>query len=98
MLVHSSTMAAAVEGMSFFTPLMTFDPKTASAIMAGLLLSDLLLPESAAKPGVKLDQPYALFHSNSFPGGGWRCAYSGESVGPMSLLIGKLGGYGTVRF
>lgn len=91
-VMHSAAAAAAIRGMSFFKPLLAFHPPQASAVMAGLMLQDLINPDSAANPAVPLEYPFQLFEENAFHGGGWRCAYSMSGrAGTSGYMLGKLG-------
>ena len=73
--------------MTAFKPLQAFYPPLASALMAGLLLHDLMVPPTTDEAG----GPYSLFHTNSFHGGSWRCAYEMDSLLTAGYLLGRLG-------
>ena len=70
--------------------MVTFDPETASALMAALLLWDLSNEESAAQPTNTGKHPMTLFCENAVHGGSWGCAYSTESISVASFLLGKV--------
>ena len=91
-VMRSATIAAAINGMSFFEPCAAFDPKTASAVMTILMLWDLVSPESYAQPTNKLSNPYDLFMQNAFHGGGWRCAYNSNALGMIGYAVGRAAG------
>jgi hypothetical protein len=65
-----------------------FEPATASALMAALLVHDLRNPEAAANPGVALDHPLQLLNDAACHGGLWRMPYAARSALPMAALIG----------
>jgi hypothetical protein len=67
-----------------------FEPATASALMAALLVHDLRNPEAAADPGVALGHPLQLLNDAACHGGLWRMPYAARSALPMAALIGML--------
>ncbi|GMI17650.1 hypothetical protein TrLO_g13873 [Triparma laevis f. longispina] len=88
-MVGYATIAAALEGMQSFPPLVAFDPDTASDMMAAILLWDLTSSTSAALPSNKDAHPTLLLIQNACHGGMWRCAYDMESVNTPSFLFGR---------
>jgi len=94
-VVHSTTAAAGLEGMTAFRPIQAFDQAFVSGVMAALLLFDLISEDTTANPttvaGAALPNPHALAIQNSFHGGGPRCAFGVNSVGASSYLLGRLG-------
>jgi hypothetical protein len=89
---HNKQAAAGLEGFAAFKPMMAFDSQTVSPVMAALILYDLQCPTSASQPTVSLANPWQLFESCAWHGGGWRCAYNIDSIGKPSYLLGVLGG------
>jgi len=89
-MVSHSTIAAALEGMQAFEPMVAFDAPTASGLMAGLMLWDLGSKESDANPGKALEHPMCLLASNAVHGGMWRTAYTVDSIGACAFLYGKV--------
>mmetsp|Transcript_15364 Transcript_15364/g.46312 ORF Transcript_15364/g.46312 Transcript_15364/m.46312 type:complete len:520 (-) Transcript_15364:4246-5805(-) len=87
---NHATMANLLNGMQAFEPLVVLQQDTASHFMTVLLIHDLssATPASPAKPGVQLEHPFDLYTHNAFHGGTWRCAYSGNSVGAASIVLG----------
>ena len=88
-MVGYATIAAALEGMQSFPPLVAFDPDTASDMMAAILLWDLTSSTSAALPSNKDTHPTLLLVQNACHGGMWRCAYDMETVNTPSFLFGR---------
>lgn len=76
----------AYQGMGNFKPLEVFQQETSNAVMGGLLLNDIMNPNSAANPNKKLTNPLNLFTETAFHGGAWRCAYNYGSVGVLSVV------------
>ncbi|GMI02819.1 hypothetical protein TrRE_jg11392 [Triparma retinervis] len=89
-MVAYSTIAAALEGMQSFEPLVAYDPQTASDMMAAILLWDLSDKSSAANPKNKDAHPFNLLVENACHGGMWRCAYTTDSIGKWSFIYGKM--------
>jgi len=65
-----------------------FEPDTASALMAALLVHDLRYPQAIANPQVPLAHPLLLFAEAAHHGGLWRMPYAGRSALPVAALIG----------
>jgi len=68
-----------------------FEPATAAALMAALLVHDLRHPQAPANPDVALGQPLDLLSDAACHGGLWRMPYAARSALPMAALIGYLG-------
>eukprot|EP00035_Acanthoeca_spectabilis_P038059 m.49751 g.49751 ORF g.49751 m.49751 type:complete len:541 (+) comp8979_c0_seq1:2527-4149(+) len=90
-VMHSKTVAAAIEGSSYFDPNMAFNPETASSVLTWLMMYDLTNPTSPSNPDVDLEHPFCLFWHAAFHGGGWNCAYSAQSLGMPAYVLGRLG-------
>ncbi len=67
-----------------------FEPSTAAALMAALLVHDLRHPQAAANPGVELAHPLQLLADAACHGGLWRMPYAARSALPMAALLGLL--------
>ena len=91
-VTHNKQAAAGLEGLQAFKPMLAFDSQTVSPIMTALVLYDLNCSTSAAQPSVELGNPWELFETCAWHGGGWRCAYNVDSIGKPSYLLGVLGG------
>ena len=89
-MVAYATIAAALEGMQSFQPLVAFDPETASSMMAAILLWDLNDASSKANPANKDAHPMDLLLENACHGGIWGCAYTMDTIGTASFLAGKM--------
>eukprot|EP00038_Savillea_parva_P005036 m.146394 g.146394 ORF g.146394 m.146394 type:complete len:519 (+) comp11644_c0_seq12:32-1588(+) len=90
-VMHSKTVAAAVEGYAWFEPNVIFDPETAASVLTWLMLYDIVKPESPSNPSVHIEHPYCLFWHAAFHGGSWNCPFSTESIAMPAYIIGKLG-------
>lgn len=84
-VTHNSTMARVLDGMAYFPPCEAFDPDTATALLFGILVSDVV----GSKP-TPLPSPFHVFTRKSFHGGGWRTPYNMESCGKTTYLLGLL--------
>jgi hypothetical protein len=69
-----------------------FEPSTAAALMAALLVHDLRHPDAAANPNVELAHPLQLLSEAACHGGLWRMPYAARSALPMAALLGLVGG------
>jgi len=64
--------------------------ETSNAVMAALLLHDIVDLKSVAYPAHKLSNPFELFAIGGFHGGIWRTAYTMNSLGAPSFLWGLI--------
>ncbi|GAB4483736.1 MAG: hypothetical protein OHK0044_33120 [Burkholderiaceae bacterium] len=69
-----------------------FEPSTAAALMAALLVHDLRHPQAAANPNVALAHPLQLLAEAACHGGLWRMPYAARSALPAAAIIGLLRG------
>jgi hypothetical protein len=69
-----------------------FEPATANAVMAALLIHDLRADDGAANPTVALDHPLQLFMDAAVHGGMWRTGYQLRSVIEIAAIRGLLSG------
>jgi hypothetical protein len=67
-----------------------FDPPTASALMAVLLVHDLRRPDAAANPQTPLDTPVELFWQGALHGGLWRGPFATRSVLGAAVVLGMV--------
>jgi hypothetical protein len=68
-----------------------FEPATAAALMAALLVHDLRHPEAAANPALPLAHPLELLAGAAAHGGLWRMPYAARSALPAAALLGMIG-------
>ena len=69
-----------------------FEPATAAALMAALLVHDLRHPSAIANPDVPLDHPLQLVTDAAFHGGLWRMPFAPRSALPVAAVLGMLQG------
>ncbi len=69
-----------------------FEPATAAALMAALLVHDIRNPAAVANPDVPLDHPLQAVADAAFHGGLWRMPYAPRSALPVAALLGMLHG------
>ena len=69
-----------------------FQPDTANAIMAALMVHDLRYEDVAGNPATQLDHPLALFIVKAVHGGLWRTGLQLRSVLEIAALRGFLSG------
>ena len=86
-VVSNVTFAWAYGGMPYFKPYEISHPDLSKAVMLALLVSDIRDPKSVANPKTELDNPNQLFQYGSFNGGAWRCAYTVDSIGEVSVFV-----------
>jgi hypothetical protein len=86
-VVKNKMLAAAYRGAPAYG-LEIFEPETARALTAALLVHDLRNPSAAARPDAQLSHPYDLFVDGALHGGMWRLGYEARSVLPLALLKG----------
>lgn len=87
-MINHKSIANALEGMQSFPPLLTFEPRTTSTLMASLMLYDLNFDCSSANPATDISHPMCLFNENSVHGGLWRCPFSLDSIQVSSYFTG----------
>ncbi len=69
-----------------------FEPATAAALMAALLVHDLRHPSAIVNPDVPLDHPLQLVTHAAFHGGLWRMPFAPRSALPVAAILGLLRG------
>lgn len=92
-LTHSVTknrLLAAVYGSAHRFGATAFEPATAAALMAALLVHDLRHPAAVGHPDVALGHPLQLVSDGAFHGGLWRMPYAPRSALPAAAAIGML--------
>ena len=89
--VTKNRLLAAVYGSAHRFGAMAFEPATAAALMAVLLVHDLRHPAAIGNPGIALDHPLQLVTDAAFHGGLWRMPFAPRSALPAAALIGMLG-------
>jgi len=87
-VMHVRMVAAAVNGMKLFPPLVAYEPGTAKSIMGLLLIYDLSSKDTDANPAKPLRNPMDIFRSLAVHGGLWRAPYSMDSTGTTAALLG----------
>jgi hypothetical protein len=69
-----------------------FEPATAAALMAAVLVHDLRHTRAVANPDVPLDHPLQLMTDAAFHGGLWRMPYAARAALPVAAVMGLLRG------
>ncbi len=88
-VTHNRWLAAAYRAAHRFGA-EAFEPLTASALMAALLVHDLRHDEAAANPAVPLAHPLHLLSAAACHGGLWRMPFGARSALPMAAMAGML--------
>jgi hypothetical protein len=88
-MVRYATIAAVLEGMQTFEPILSFDVAPTSSLMTAILLFQISEETSVCRPVNKVLHPVQVLWDGSVHGGSWRCPYSTESAGTLSFLLGK---------
>jgi hypothetical protein len=89
-VIHNKNFAWAYGGMPYFG-YEIFKQETCSAVLTGVLVNDLLNPDSPKNPKNKekygIKNPLELFSTESLHGGLWRSPYKMDSIGKVSAMI-----------
>lgn len=89
-VLHNKTFGWVYGGMPYFK-YEIFKQDTTNAVMAAMLMHDLLNPESPKNPAnrskFKMDNTIELFSTQAVHGGLWRSPYKLDSIGEISALI-----------
>jgi hypothetical protein len=88
-VLKNKLIAAAYRAAYRFGAL-AFEPATAAALMAALLVHDLRHADAPANPNVPLAHPLQLLNDAACHGGLWRMPYSARSALPVAAAIGML--------
>src|SRR5690242_2898250 len=83
-VLSNKQFAAAYVGLYIFKPMEVMYQETSNAVMAALLIHDIVDTKSVAYPAYKLSNPFELFSIGGFHGGNWRTAYTMNSLGAPS--------------
>lgn len=86
-VTSNRVLAAAYAGAHRFD-VEVFEPDTANALMAALLVRDLRDPAAAGEPATSLAHPVELFVESAVHGGLWRNAFQPRSVLPLAAVLG----------
>ena len=84
---NAGTIAAFLDGAGHFAPNVVLDAETVAAVMAGLLVHDLMNPAFASRPK---DHPWAPATRQAFHGGSFRMGVKPAAMGAFQLAAGKL--------
>ena len=89
-VIHNKTFAWAYGGMPYFK-YEVFKQETTNAVMAAMLMHDILNAETPKNPANKakfgIDNSLELFRTQAVHGGLWRSPYKVDSLGEVSALI-----------
>jgi hypothetical protein len=86
-VTSNRVLAAAYAGAHRFG-VEVFEPDTANALMAALLVRDLRDPAAGGAPTSALGHPAELFVESAAHGGLWRNAFQPRSVLPLAAVLG----------
>jgi hypothetical protein len=94
---HNTQAAAALEGLPYFAPLVTFDVQPCSSLLTAILLGQLssfCSDSSTAAETTTLgppppSHPLAMFWDGSVHGGSWRCPYKIDSLATLTYILGR---------
>eukprot|EP00934_Nitzschia_sp_Nitz4_P008744 Nitzschia sp. Nitz4//scaffold97_size77645//15164//17289//NITZ4_005512-RA/size77645-processed-gene-0.51-mRNA-1//-1//CDS//3329560638//8734//frame0 len=90
-MIRHDEIAAALEGMHHFEPMLAFDVGPASTLMAAILCSQI---QFMNRPLPDLDEnPYTMFWEGAVHGGVWTCPYTMESISTINWALGRTGYY-----
>jgi len=86
-VVAYKSIAAVLEGMHHFEPMLAFDVGPASTLMASIMLSQI---QVVNRPVPDLDEnPFTLFWEGAAHGGMWTCPYTLESISIVNWILGR---------
>jgi hypothetical protein len=88
-VLKNRMMAAAYRSAGMFG-VEAFEPDTASAQMAALLVHHLRHPQAVASPATALSHPLLLLADAANHGGLWRMPFTARSALPVAALVGSL--------
>ena len=89
-VMHSPEAAAAVEGIQYIPPLLTFDVQPSSSLMTAIVLHQLHENNVNDESNRQEQHPLELFWDGAVHGGGWRCPYSYDSILVWTYMLGKM--------
>ena len=80
-------VAAALEGLHYFEPMLAFDKEPASTLLSAILISQM---QTINRPLPDMEEnPFTIFWDGSVHGGIWTCPYSLESISTINWVLGK---------
>eukprot|EP00538_Stauroneis_constricta_P011259 CAMPEP_0119547382 /NCGR_PEP_ID=MMETSP1352-20130426/1513_1 /TAXON_ID=265584 /ORGANISM="Stauroneis constricta, Strain CCMP1120" /LENGTH=633 /DNA_ID=CAMNT_0007592291 /DNA_START=83 /DNA_END=1982 /DNA_ORIENTATION=+ len=80
-------VAAALEGIHYFEPLIALPTASASTLMAAVMLSQI---QFMNRPLPDMDEnPFTIFWDGAVHGGVWTCPYTLESISTINWVLGK---------
>lgn len=86
-MVGNNSVAATLEGMHAFEPMLAFDVGPSSTLMASILVSQI---QFMNRPLPDLEEnPFTMFWEGSVHGGVWTCPYTLESISTINWVLGK---------
>jgi len=89
-MIKVATIRASLAGAPYFGS-HSYEPATASAVMALLLVAHVRDPKSAhASPAMPLQNPTEAFALDGFTGGLWRAPYTSQSTGAATVILGYI--------
>jgi len=95
-VIHNKTFAWAYGGMPYFKPFEIFKQETTNAVMASLLLYNVVFNDGPKCPANRkkfgIDNSIELFKTQGVHGGLWRSGYQIDSIGETSALVYFMGG------
>ena len=88
-VMHSPTIAKAMEMMHNFEPNRVQQPATVEGFLTALLCADVFNEETdaARKRRTKKELPLTIFQDQAWHGGGWRCAFTADSIAVSLVLL-----------
>merc|ERR1712226_521866 len=86
-VVGYASVAAVLEGMHHFEPMLAFDVGPASTLMAAILMSQVQIINRPL-PDME-ENPFTLFWDGSVHSGVWTCPYTLESISSINYMLGK---------
>lgn len=89
-MVSHPQIAASLDGLDYFPPMMAFSVQDASLIMTAILISmtRAKYPNNEA-PSEPANHPLSIFWEGSVHGGYWQCPYQSDSVGVTTYVLGS---------
>jgi hypothetical protein len=87
-MVSHPQIAASLDGLDYFPPMMAFSVQEASLLMTAILIS--MTREKCQQEPVRVEEhPMTLFWEGSVHGGYWECPYQSESSGVVTYVLGS---------
>jgi hypothetical protein len=93
---HNTQAAAALEGLPYIAPLVTFDVQPCSSLLTAILLGQLSsfaldssTDQDSSMRSAPPPHPLAMFWDGSVHGGSWRCPYKIDSLATLTYILGR---------